>query len=131
MMPDNYVEFTSINLEDRCQQQCLVKLKCAQVVGKPVGRRQGKYACIVEADESMRIRMEGAPHRYQEDHIAQKGMNSLSRYNLVHTFIPMPQATKIPDAKAAVENNGEIWRKYQHGSWRKSETKMSDRRSKE
>ena len=35
-----------------------------------------KYACIVEADESLRIRMEGAPRRYHEDHIAGKGMNS-------------------------------------------------------
>ena len=47
--------------------------------------------------------MEGAPHRYHEDHIAGKGTNSLSRYNFVHKFIPMPQAMKIPDAKAAVE----------------------------
>ena len=59
-----------------------------------------KYACTVEADESMRIRMEGSHH---EDHFAAKGINSLSRYNLVHKFIPMPQAMKIPDAKAAVE----------------------------
>ena len=51
----------------------------------------------------MRIRMEGAPHRCHEDHIAGKGMNSLSQYNLVHKFIPMPQAMKIPDAKADVE----------------------------
>ena len=32
-----------------------------------------------------------------------KGINSLSDYNLVHQFIPMPKAMKIPDAKAAVE----------------------------
>ena len=30
-------------------------------------------------------------------------MNSLSPQNLVRKFIPMPQALKIPDAKAAVE----------------------------
>ena len=34
-------------------------------------------------------------------------MNSLSHYNLVHKFIPRPQAMKIPDAEAAVENNGQ------------------------
>ena len=33
-------------------------------------------------------------------------MNSLSHYNLVHKFIPMPQAMKIPDAKAAVVKMG-------------------------
>ena len=35
-----------------------------------------------------------------EDHIAGKGENSLQHYNLVHKFIPMPQAMKIPAAKA-------------------------------
>ena len=47
--------------------------------------------------------MEGVLYRYHEDHIAAKGINSLSHFNLVHKFIPMPQALKIPDAKAAVE----------------------------
>ena len=30
-------------------------------------------------------------------------MNSFCHYNLVHKIIPMPQAMKIPDSKAAVE----------------------------
>ena len=47
--------------------------------------------------------MEGSPHTNHEDHIAGKGMNSLSHCNLVHKFIPMPQAMKIPNAKAAVK----------------------------
>ena len=70
---------------------------------RAIGGHKTKYACIVEADESMRIRLEAAPHRYHEDHIAGKGTNSLSHYNLVHKFIPVPQAMKIPNAKAAVE----------------------------
>ena len=68
-----------------------------------IGEHKTKYACIVEGDESMRTRMEGAPHRYHEDHISGKGMNSISHYNLVRQSSPMPQAMKIPDAKAAVE----------------------------
>ena len=72
-----------------------------------IGKHKTQYACIVEADESMRIRIEGAPRRYDEDHIAGKGMNSLSHYNLVHKFIPMLQAMKIPDAEAAVEKEWE------------------------
>ena len=47
--------------------------------------------------------MEGAPRRYHEDHIAEKSMNSFSHNNLVQKFMPMPQAMKIPDAKATVE----------------------------
>ena len=44
----------------------------------------------------MRIRLEGAPQRGHEDHIAAKGMNSLSNHNSVHKFIPTPQALKMP-----------------------------------
>ena len=61
-----------------------------------------QYACIVEADECTRKRLEGTLHEDHEDHIAGKGINSLSHYNLVHKFIPMPEAMKMPDAKAAV-----------------------------
>ena len=42
-------------------------------------------------------------YRHHEDHTAGKGENSLQHYNLVHKFIPMPQAIKIPAAKAAVD----------------------------
>ena len=35
-----------------------------------IGEHKTKYACIVEADESVRIRMEGAPHTHHEDHNA-------------------------------------------------------------
>ena len=46
------------------------------------------------------------PH-YHEDHIAGKGENSLQHCNLVHKFIPMPQAMKIPATKAAVDKECE------------------------
>ena len=44
---------------------------------------------------------------HHEDHIAGKGNNSLQHYNLVRRFIPMPQAMKIPAAKAAVDKEWE------------------------
>ena len=31
---------------------------------RSIGKRKTKYACIVEADESMRVRLEGVPYRY-------------------------------------------------------------------
>ena len=62
-----------------------------------------KLACILEADESTRLRMGNSIPHYHQDHIAGKGGNSLQHYNLVHKFIPMPQALKIPAAKAAVD----------------------------
>ena len=58
------------------------------------GQQKTKYASIVEADESLRIRMEGAPHRYREDHIAGRVLNSLSHCYLVHKFVPKPEAMK-------------------------------------
>ena len=62
---------------------------------RDIGKHKTKYACIVEADESVRIRTEGAPHRYHEDHIAEKGMNSLNHYKKTHKFIPMPRAMQM------------------------------------
>ena len=55
-----------------------------------------KLACILEADESTRMRMENSLPNHHEDHIAGKGDNSLQHYNLVHKFLPMPQALKVP-----------------------------------
>ena len=64
---------------------------------------KSKFACILEASESTRMRMEETLPKYHEDHIAGKGDTSLQHYNMVHKFIPMPQALKIPAAKAAVD----------------------------
>ena len=57
---------------------------------RSIGKHKTKYACIAEADESMRIRLEGVQHRYHEDPVSAKGINSVSHYHLVHKFIPMP-----------------------------------------
>ena len=64
----------------------------------------------MEAYESTRQRLEGTPLKEHEDHIADKGLNSMTLYNLVHTFIHTPQAMKIPDAKAAVDQE---WKKLE------------------
>ena len=61
----------------------------------------------LEANESTRMRMGNSEPSNHEDHIAGKGENSLQHYNLVHKFIPMPQAMKIPAAKAAVDKEWE------------------------
>ena len=53
---------------------------------------------------------------HHEDHSAGKGMISVSHYNLVHKFIPLPQAMKVPAAKAAVDKEWINLRKYQQGS---------------
>ena len=61
-------------------------------------KNKTKLACILEASESTRL-------NHHEDHVAGKGDTSLQHYNLVHTF--MPQAMKIPAAKAPVDKEWE------------------------
>ena len=74
-----------------------------------------KLACILKADESTRLRVGNSIPHHHEDHIAGKGDNSLQHYNLVHKFIPMPQAVKIPAAKAGTRD-GKNWRKFRRGT---------------
>ena len=58
-----------------------------------------------------RLRMGESLPNHHEDHVAGKGDNSLQHYNLVHKFIPVPQAIKIPAAKAAVDKECEKLKK--------------------
>ena len=73
-------------------------------------KNKTKLACILEANESTRMRLGNSEPSNHEDHIAGKGENSLQHYNLVHKFIPMLQAMKIPAAKAAVDKE---WEKFE------------------
>ena len=82
---------------------CKIPIRSSGETHRNIGKRKTKYACIVDADESTRPRPEGAGHKPHQDHITAKGMKSMTHYSLVPKFIPMPQAFKIPDAKAAVE----------------------------
>ena len=68
---------------------------------------KSKLECILEANESARLRMGESIPNHHEDRVAGKGDNSLQHYNLVHKFIPMRQAMKIPAAKAAVDKEWE------------------------
>ena len=75
---------------------------------------KSKFVCILEASESTRMRMEESLPNYHEDHVAGKVDNSLQKYNLVHKFIPMHQAIKIPAAKAAVD--GRNLKRFRRGT---------------
>ena len=84
----------------------MLKKNCGSGGSKNIKTR---LACILEADESKRLRMGESLPNHHEDHIAGKGENSLQHCNLVHKFMPMPQAVKIPAAKAAVDKEWEKW----------------------
>ena len=55
-------------------------------------------ACILEADYSKRLRLEGAP-RYHEDHVAGERNNALHCYNLVQIYLDASGNEKILAAK--------------------------------
>ena len=83
---------------------------------------KSKLACILEASESTRLRMGESLPNHHEDHIAGRGDNSLQQHNMVHKFIPMPQAMKIPAAKAAVDKE---WEKHEKiPAWHKSQKQI-------
>ena len=57
------------------------------------------HGCMVESHEATRHGAESLQSKTHEDRIAGKGFTSLTHKNLVHKFIPMPQAMIFPDAK--------------------------------
>ena len=83
---------------------CKTSKKCKH--GETRGKTneiKSKLSCILEASESTRLRMGESLPIHHEDHIAGKWINSPQHYKVVHKFITMPQAMKIPAAKAAVD----------------------------
>ena len=85
-----------------------------------------KLACILEADESTGLRMGNSLPNHHEDYMAGNGSNSLQHYNLVHQFIPMPQAMKIPAAKAAVDKEWEKLEKISAWNLMKVRSKIQE-----
>ena len=83
--------------------RCKIQTKSCGDTHRNIEKRKTEYACVVDADESTRPRLEGAGHKPHQDHITAPGMNSLTHYSLVHKFIRCFEHSKIPDVKAAVE----------------------------
>ena len=118
--PSHWCALVMIAKPDRCQHEKIwnPQRKFSQVFDKneddrfPLFRRtteRGKDHAMKHCEQTWTGRVEirkptgrnlplDHPH-----HMAGKGDNSLRHYNLVHKFIPMRQAMKIPAAKAAVE----------------------------
>ena len=122
-MPEDYEEFISLTLRDKefketiknaCKKletpmapampcKTSKKSKQEETRGK-TNEFKSKFACILEASESQECVWENfSLPNHHADHNAGKGNNSLQHHNLVHKFIPMPQAIKIPAAQAAVD----------------------------
>ena len=90
--------------------------------------RKSKHACIVEAHESTRKRLERTLPKDHEDCNAGKGFNWLGHHNLVHKFMPMHQAMQILDAEAAVDKEREKLEKLP--AWQVTKSGTKERSSK-
>ena len=77
----------------------IMKKNCGSVTSNKI--KKTRLACILEADESKRLRMGESLPYHHEEHIAGKGNNSSQHHNLVHKFIPVLQAKKNPAAKSS------------------------------
>ena len=62
---------------------------------------KSKLACILEASESTRLRMEESLPNNHEDHIAGKGNNSLQHYNLVDKLISYASSKEDTRSKSS------------------------------
>ena len=72
-----------------------------------IQQNSDKTCVYLEAAESTRMRVGNSTRHHHEDNAVGKGENSLQHYNLVHKFVPMLQAMKIPASKAAVDKEWE------------------------
>ena len=75
-----------------------------------------KLACILEADESTRMRMGNSIPNHHDGQNAGKGDNSLQHYTLVHKFIRVPQAMKFPQQKQQWIKNGRNLKRFRRGT---------------
>ena len=99
IMLEDYEEFISLTLRTKSSrkplrmqeenwkyqwlQPCLARHAGKTSMVRPIARLmmfKSKCACILEASESKKMRMEGSLPKYHEDHIAGKGDNSLQHY---------------------------------------------------
>ena len=83
-----------------------------------------KLACILEADESTRMRMGKSIPHHREDHIAGKGENSLQHYNLVPQVYSYASSYENSSSKSSGgQGMGENWRKFRRENLTKVRSK--------
>ena len=95
----------------RAAMPCRLQLNQHREACGNVGQHKTKYACIVEANESM-----------HEDTSQEKAWILLSHNNLVHNFSYASSNEKYRMRKQQWRKNGKNKRTYRHGNWRMSET---------
>ena len=89
---------------------CKIVKNCGSETSNKI---QTKLACILEADESTRMRMGNSIPQNHEDHIAGKGENSLQHYSLVHKFCSYASSFENSGSESS---GGQEWEKLEKNS---------------
>ena len=82
--------------------------KLKRRVVNPTRFQRTKHACIVEAHESTRQRLESSLPKDHEDHIAGKRYNSMTHYNLVTRTMGSPRHAKNRRTREGLRECGHL-----------------------
>ena len=145
IMPEDCVGFYFIDLEDEEVKDIMrnarrkleipmptvnafVKLllcRSSRGICRAIGGHKTKYACIVEADESMSIRMEGSSSQISwRSHCRKRYDFMKSLQSSARFFLCLKQCKCQLQRQQWKKKKKKNSRKDRHGSWRKSKTKI-------
>ena len=96
---------------------CKIPIKSSGETHRRIGKRKTKYACVVDADESTRPRLEGAGHKPHQDHITAKRDECFNSLQSCSQILSDASSTENSRCKRQQwKKNGKNWRKSRHGS---------------
>ena len=102
---------------------CKIPIKSSGETYRNIGKRKTKYACVVDADESPRPRLEGAVHKHHKIISLKKiWILWIITILITNSFLCL-KLWKFLRQKQQWTRNGKNWRKSRRCSWRKSETR--------
>ena len=103
---------------------CRLKIMKKNCGSDGSNKMKTKLACILEADESTRLRMGNPMPHYHQDHIAGNGekIHCSTTIWFTNLFLCL-KLWKFLQRKQRWTRNGKHWRKFRRGTWRKSEVR--------
>ena len=94
-----------------------IPIKSSGETNRSIGKRKTKYACIVDADESTRRRIEGAGRKPHQDHITAKGTKSVTHHSVLCTSsFRCLKHYQFQMQRRQWRKNGKNWRTSRHCS---------------
>ena len=94
---------------------CKTPVNCRGETCRSIGRSKTKKACVVDADETMRVRSEGVPTDVKKITSRQKGKFTEPSQLCTQVYSDA-SSIKHSECKGRSGEKWEKWRKYRHGS---------------